>query len=182
MTSVRLLVMAVAALVVAAGAARAQEYPKPGPEQEALKQWAGTWAATVKMYMQPDKPEESKGELISKMDVGGFFLVSEFTGNMFGAEFKGRSITGYDPFKKKYTGVWVDSMSPALYSIEGSFDKAGKVFTETMEGPDPMGKTMKMRMVSEIKDKDQIHVKMYGTEPGADKERLMMEISYTRKK
>jgi hypothetical protein len=51
-----------------------------------------------------------------------------------------------------------------------------------MEGPDPAtGKTMKMRMVTDLKEKDQMGIKMYG--PGPDgKEMLMMEMAYTRKK
>jgi hypothetical protein len=73
-------------------------------------------------------------------------------------------------------------MSTAIYTLEGSFDESGKVYTEQMEGPDPAtGKTMKMRMVTDLKEKDQMGIKMYG--PGPDgKEMLMMEMAYTRKK
>jgi hypothetical protein len=101
---------------------------------------------------------------------------------MVGQTFVGRGLTGYDTFKKKYTGVWVDSMSTALYTTEGSFDESGKVFTEQMEGPDPStGKTIKLRTIMEIADKDRMTMKMHG--PGPDgKEFLMMEVTYMRKK
>jgi hypothetical protein len=51
-----------------------------------------------------------------------------------------------------------------------------------MEGPDPAsGKSMKMKLVSEIKDQDHFTMKMHG--PGPDgKEMLMMEAAYSRKK
>ena len=175
--------LSVIALLVAAGAAQAQ-FPKPGPEHELLKQFEGNWTCKTKMYMEPGKePAESTAEYTSKMEVGGLFLVGKITGKFFDQEFHARIISGYDTFKKKYTGTWVDNMSPALYSLEGSFDKSGKVYTEILEGPNPMdGKSMKMRMVTEMKDKDSFHTKMYGTPPGVEKETLVMEILYTRKK
>jgi hypothetical protein len=173
---------ALALLVLSAGGTLAQDFPKPGPEHEQLKQLAGVWDAQVKFYPQPGTAaQESKGESTAKLDVGGFFLVTEFKGQMFGGQFQGRGITGYDPNKKKYSGVWIDSMSPAIYHTEGAFDKSGKIYNETMEGPDPEGKPMKMRMTTEFKDKDHMHFKLFG--PGKDgKEQLVMEIAYTRKK
>jgi hypothetical protein len=163
--------------------AAAQEFawPKPGPEQEALKQLAGEWDAVVKCTGPDGQPQESTGTYSAKLDVGGYFLITEFKGKMLGMDFHGRGINGYDPFKKKYTGTWVDSMSPSLYSVEGEFDKAGKVLTEKMEGPNPEGKPMKMRMVTELKDKNTFVQKMYMTGPDG-KEMLGMETTYTRKK
>lgn len=165
------------------GFGRAQEFPKPGPEHEHLKAMAGEWDAEVKFYAKPgEAPIESKGQYSGKLDVGGFFLITDFKGSPVGGEkFHGRGLTGYDPFKKKYTGVWVDSMSPAMYTTEGEFDKQGKVYTETMQGPGPDGKVVKMRLTTEIKDKDHMVFKMYS--PAEDgKEKLTMEISYARKK
>jgi hypothetical protein len=172
----------VVALIAGAGAADAQDFPKPGPEQERLKVMAGTWDGNVKCTFEPGKPaQESKGVLVAKLDLGGFFLTSEFKGDLGGMPFQGRGVTGYDPFKKKYTGVWVDSMSPSLFMIEGSFDKTGKVYTELMEGPDPKGNVMKMRAVTEMKDADSMRFTMFNR--GEDgKEAQMMEITYTRRK
>ena len=68
-----------------------------------------------------------------------------------------------------------------MYTTAGQFDKAGKVFTETMEGPGHDGKSVKFRIVTEIKDKD--HMQFTMRIVGADgKEKAMMEIEYTRKK
>jgi hypothetical protein len=171
--------MAACALVLLAAGAPAQEYPKPGAEHELLKQLAGEWDAHVKCSLPT--PQESKGEYTAKLDLGGFFLSSEFKGEMAGKPFQGRGFTGYDPFKKKYVGVWVDSMGPGIYTSEGAFDKSGKVLTETMEGTCPEGKPMRMRATTHIKDRDHVHFQMHMR--GEDgKEALMMEIAYTRKK
>jgi hypothetical protein len=180
MKPVRMLSAALALLVLSATGAPAQESPKPGPEHEVLKQLVGTWDAQVKCLVPGQAAQESKGEYTARLDVGGLFLVTEFKGQLAGGAFQGRGLTGYDPFKKKYRGVWVDSMSPGIFTSEGAFDKSGKIFTETMERPDPQGKPMKMRLTTELKDKDHMTFKMYAR--GEDgKENMMMEIAYTRK-
>jgi hypothetical protein len=171
--------------VLAAEWSPAQEFPKPGAEHEQLKRLAGEWDALVKCQMPASdgssSTQESKGQYTAKLDVGGYFLVTEFKCQLGGQAFQGRGLNGYDPFKKKYVGVWVDSMGPSIYPVEGAFDESGKVYTETMTGPNPQGKPMKMRMTTEIKDNDHLRFKMFVT--GEDgKETPMMEIAYTRKK
>jgi hypothetical protein len=177
-----MLSVAAVVLVLLAAGTQAQDFPKPGAEHEQLKQMTGVWDAHVKCTFEPGKsPQESKGVFKAKMDLGGFFLMTEFKGELGGQPFQGHGVTGYDPFKKKYVGIWVDSMSPAIYTTDGAFDKSGRVFTETLEGPDPKGKPMKMRAITQIKDKDHMHFQMHLR--GEDgKESLMMEIAYTRKK
>lgn len=177
-------ISAAAALAVILGgvAAAQEEFPKPGPEQEQLKKLAGDWQGECKFYPPgAEDAVEFEGNYTAKLDVGGYFLISKFEGNLGGQAFQGRGMTGYDPFQKKYTGVWVDSMGPAIYHIRGEWDKAGKTYTEQMKGPRPDGKPMKMRLVTKVIDDDQLHMTMYA--PGEDgKEARMMEIKYTRKK
>jgi hypothetical protein len=182
MKTIGLLSLTVAGVVLLVGSAHAQDYPKPSAEHDQLKQMAGVWDAQVKVTFEPGKPpQESKGTFKAKLDLGGFFLVTEFKSDIAGKPFQGRGLTGYDPFKKKYVGIWVDSMSPGIHTSQGSFDKSGKIFTENMEGPDPKGKIMKMRAVTEMKSSDRMQFSMYAVGEGG-KEALMMEIAYTRKK
>src|SRR5262249_1249321 len=110
MKPVRVVVMvcAVIALVVPAVRAQPPGMPKPGPEHERLKKLEGTWDATVKT-----EQGESKGTMIYKMDLGGLWMVSDFKGEFGGQKFQGKGFDGYDPMKKKYVSVWVDSMSIA---------------------------------------------------------------------
>ena len=173
--------LACLAIALLASAVFAQETPKPGPEHDLLKQFAGEWDAAMKCTSPTGETVESKGTYSAKMEVAGLFLVTEFKATLMGTPFFGRGINGYDPAKKKFTGVWVDSMSPAIYTTTGEFDKAGKVLTETMEGPGPDGKAMKFRLVNEVKDQDHVNFKIFMA--GEDgKEMKMMETEYTRKK
>ena len=183
MTSTRLLVTALATLVLSMGMTRAQEPPKPGPEHALLARMEGVWEAKIKIHVRPNQPPvESEGLYTLKMEVGGLFLVGDIRSKLLDADFQAHTITGYDTFKKKYSGTWVDSMSTAVYTLEGSFDKSGMVSTEIMRGPDPgTGKPMRVRTVTEIGDKGTMLAKMYGSRTDG-KEGLMMEISYTRKK
>ena len=150
--------------------------PKPGPEHERLKRLEGTWEATVR-----SEGGESKGTMTYKLELGGLWLVSHFKGDFGGQSFEGKGFDGYDPAKKKYVGVWVDTMSLAPLIMEGNFDKEGKVLTQIGEGPGMDGKMTKFKSVTEIKDPDTMVFTM--SSPGRDgKEQTMLTISYKRKK
>lgn len=163
--------------VGACGLARAAEpqLPKPGPEHEALKRFVGEWDTVMSAMGQ-----ESKGTAVYKMGPGQFWLTETFKGDVGGQPFEGRSTSGYDPYKKKYVGVWVDSMSPSMMVMEGTFDKDGKTYSETGEMMDENGKPMKVKTVMTFPDKDTMLFTMYGVADGKDQE--MFKITYKRKK
>lgn len=172
MTSLRWVCTA-AAVVLMVPAIRAQEGPKPGPEHEALKKLEGTWDATMKFG-----GAESKGTMVYKMEVGGLWLTSSFEGSFGGGKFSGKGLDSYDPAKKKFVSVWVDSMITSPMIMEGDYDKDKKTLTLTGDGIGPDGKKTKFKSVSEMKDDDTIHFSMYmgdTKEPG-------FTIDYKRKK
>jgi hypothetical protein len=164
---------AIALAVVAAPAVRAQEFPKPGPEHEILKKQVGTWDATMKM-----EGMESKAVATYKMDLGGLWLASTFEGDLGGIKFSGRGMDSYDAAKKKYVGVWIDSMSTSPMVMEGTYDKEKKTLTMVGEGPGMDGKPMKYRAVSEMPNDDTINFSMYM----GDAKQPAFTIVYKRKK
>jgi Protein of unknown function (DUF1579) len=148
----------------------------PGPEHAKLKELVGDWDCVVKMG-----GTESKGSATYRLDMGGMWVISEFKGEFGGQSFKGMGIDGYDQTKKKYTGVWVDSMTSAPMVSEGTYDSTGKILTMTGEQVGPDGKMVKNKMTSEMKSPDLMLFTMYMV--GADgKETPMMTIEYKRKK
>lgn len=177
MKAVRVVVVVCAMIALFAPAVAAQPpLPKPRPEHERLKKMEGTWEATVR-----SDAGESKGTMIYKMELGGLWLTSDFKGEFGGQPFQGKGLDGYDPAKKKYVSVWVDSMSQAPMLGEGTFDKEGKVLTQVGEGPGMDGKITKYKSVMEIKDPDTMILTM--TNPDKDgKEQSMLTIAYKRKK
>ena len=79
--------------------------------------------------------KESKGTVTYKMELGGLWLAGAMESELFGQKFTGKSLDTYDPAKKKYVGVWVDSMSTAPVTMEGTYDKEKKTLTMAGEGP-----------------------------------------------
>lgn len=183
MKTMRTLSLFAALLVLSASMVTAQdEFPQPGPEHKQLAKLAGEWDAKLTCnFPGTEGPIETSGTQSSKMDLDGFFLIADFKSEFFGKPFQGHGITGYDPFKKKYTGVWIDSMGPGIYLTQGEFTKDGKTYNETMTGPGPDGEPIKFRSVIKIKDDDHMTFTMF-TIDEKEKETEMMKIEYTRKK
>ena len=156
--------------------------PKPGPEHELLKKDAGVWDATVEEFSEPGSPPKvSKGVETNTLICGGLWLISEFKGEMMGQPFQGHGVTGYDPVKKKYTGIWVDGMSPALGLVEGTYDQAKKTMTSIYESHEPAGNPVKMKMVTVWKGEDSRAwtASMVGED---GKDMPMLAINYKRRK
>src|SRR5262245_15967286 len=173
MKTLRWFCAAALTVVLAVPAARAQEFPKTGPEHELLKKWEGTWETTMKFGDM-----ETKGSATYKMELGGLWLASNFEGEFGGTKFYGKGLDTYDPAKKKYIGIWCDSMSTAPLLMEGTFDKEKKTMTMSGDGPGMDGKPMRFKAVSEWKDDNTVNFSMFmgdAKEPG-------FTIVYKRKK
>lgn len=155
--------------------------PKPTKEHALLKKNEGTWDATIKDLSDPSKPKVTKGVEVNKMTCGGLWLLSEFTGKMGDETFTGVGTMGYDPDKKKFVGTWVDSMQTYVGLTEGTLSDDGKTMTSWMEGKDPSGNPMKLKMVTKYKSDNEHTFTMILPLPGG-KEMPMMEIEYKRKK
>ncbi len=166
-----------AAPVIAGLGLLAQVPPTPGPEHEHLKRMEGEWIASFKA----EGGEESKGTMSVKVECGGLWAFSDFHAEFAGQKFQGRGVDGYDPVKKKYVSVWVDSMSTTPMFLEGTMDAATKTLTMTGEGRGPDGTPMKFKNETRFLDND--HMKFTMSVVGADGKPLpMMTIEYTRKK
>jgi hypothetical protein len=166
-------IAAITLAAVLASAAFAQKPPRPGPEHARLKKLVGTWSTTMKAGKM-----ESKGTVTFKMELGGMWLVGSLESKMGKQKFSGRSLDSYDPIRKKYVSVWVDSMSTAPLTMEGTFDKKTKTLTMTGKGPGMDGKMTSYRTVSKMPDDDTMVMTMYMGE-GKDK---AFTVTYKRKK
>src|SRR5262249_54180386 len=144
-------------------------------EQERLKKLEGTWNAKVKMG-----DTESTATATYKMVCEGMWLMSDFKGDLGGMPFSGHGVDGFDPEKKKYVSVWVDSMSGRPMFLEGTHDKEKKTTTMTGEAPGPDGKLAKHKMITHMPDEDHMTFTMYIL--GDGQENKILTIEYTRKK
>jgi hypothetical protein len=162
--------------LLAAAPLAAQQYEvKPGPEHTFLKQAEGVWDATAKSM-----GGESKGELHCKMELNGLWLLELYKGEVAGKAFHGRGATSYDPAKKKFVNVWIDSMVTSPMLSEGTLDKEKKVMTLHGTMPMPDGKSMKSSITITYKDANTKVLSLKGNSPDG-KEFEMVEITYKRR-
>ncbi len=146
-----------------------------------LADQAGEWDATMKWWMAgPDGPStEAKGKMVNTMESNGQILKCDFKGELMGMPFTGTGYTTYDNNRKKHTGVWMDSMSTGIMTQEGEESADGKVLTMVGTYIDPMGQTVKQRMVTTTIDKDALKFEIFSSAGGAPEHKLG-EINYTR--
>ena len=162
----------------ASASAQEPQLPKPGKEHAELKKLEGVWDAVMKMAQSP---EPMPGVATYKMECDGMWLTSDFRMDVPGFKFQGRGTDGYDLNKKKYVGIWVDSMSSGPMIMEGTHDAATKTTTMTGEGPGQDGKPEKFKTVTKHIDPDKMHFELFMI--GADgKETSAFTIDYSRRK
>ena len=166
-------------LALAAGAgAQGPAPPQPGPEHEILKRDAGTWDATIEMSMPGAPPMTMTGVETSTL-MAGRWLVTEWTSEMMGQPFEGHGISGWDPAKKAYVTVWVDSMNTEISHGEASYDPETDSLIGWMEMPDPMGGKSKVKTVEEWPDEDTRLVRFFGPDGGDEP---FMTFTYEKRK
>jgi uncharacterized protein DUF1579 len=158
-----------------------QKLSTPGEPHKQLASLAGTWTTKTKEWMDPSKPPtESTGTCEEEMLLDGRFLQQDCTGEMMGQPFAGIGVIGYDNFTKKYTTTWMSSMGTGIFSMNGTASADGKTITLHGSHPDPFEGVMKHRAIWKFVDANTQTFEMYGGH-GHDKEKKMMEITYTRK-
>lgn len=150
---------------------------KPGPQHKKLAELEGTWNLKIK-----SDGGDSTGKSVYKLECGGLWLTSDFQSDFGGVKFHGKGMDGYDPAKKKYVSVWVDSLSTAPMHFEGDFDAKGEKLTMTSNSTLPGSTTPAVwRSVTTIIDKDKHTFEMYLKPEGAP-EQKMMSVEYVRAK
>ena len=151
-----------------------QEMIKPGPEHKFLAEVEGEW--NVKLETPGG---EWTGKCTYKMVHGGLWLASEMDAKMPEGPFTGQGLDTYNPMTKKFTGIWVDSMSVSPVMLEGERSADGKTLTMTGKGPGMDGKTTDIKTVTEYNSKDKHTFKMWMGQTTGDP---VMSAVYERKK
>jgi uncharacterized protein (TIGR03067 family) len=132
---------------------------KPQPEHKLLERFAGEWH--FEKLSAPEagsKPENLGTGMISAELVGGFFVVSRWSGNVYGAEYKAFQSLGYNIKEKKYTGCWIDSTMSYRWPLSGAVDTQSQELTITASGPGPTGGTCTFRERYQFHSEDSITI------------------------
>ena len=168
--------LAVTALGVLAAGARlaAEECPefRPTPEHRILAASAGDFDLAFN--------DGSKGTTSCKLDLGGQWLLEHVKADFCGHGYEGRGATSYDPARKRYIGVWIDSVSPVPLVSEGTYDEATRTLTLVGDMATPDGRTAKATLVTVYKDGGTRTFAMKVPGPGG-KDVELFRITYTRR-
>jgi len=158
------------------------ELGSPGPGHKVLGPLASEWTVVSTFRMAPGAvPIESKGTSKKHWILGGRFLQEEFDGDMGGMPFQGMGLTGYDNMKKRYVGLWTDTMGTAMSTSEGIADPADKVITMegTMDDQATGAMNKKVKYVLKIVGPNKHIMEIHDPSWGADSK--WGEIVYTKK-
>ncbi|MBI2841379.1 MAG: DUF1579 domain-containing protein [Acidobacteria bacterium] len=158
------------------------EFATPGAPHQGLLGMVGTWDTTVKFFMDPANPSESKGTSTYTSLLDGRYVQEVADGSAMGMPFHGLGIYGYDNLTKKYVSCWIDNMGTGLMTGTGSMSADGKMLTWMSTSSDPMsGKEQSYRSTMLQATADQYVFEMFGPGPEG-KEAKMMSITYNRRK
>jgi hypothetical protein len=156
-------------------------FAMPGEHHRLLEKMAGRWNMHVKYRMDAGEPVvESRGSCHRKWILGNRFLLEEFDGGSLALPFQGLAIYGYDAFEKKYTSVWLDTMSTAMTTNRGVCRNGCDLIEFTGRHGDAWTGTMRAsRGLTKFVDDKRHVLELY--EPGRNGEEFrILEIIYTR--
>jgi hypothetical protein len=160
-----------------------QKMSTPGEAQKKLDAFVGSWNVKSTASTDPSKPPEvTDATSENRWVLGGRYVEQRYEGKLMGQPFSGIGYTGYDNYKKKYVGTWMDSASTQVLFTTGSFDAAGKVLSMSGKQDDfTRGESVTVREKATLVSHDEMLFEMWG--PGPDgKDYKVLELRYTRKK
>lgn len=159
-------------------------YAMPTEEHALLEKLAGRWDLRVRYRMDAESEVvESAGTAERKWILGRRFLLEEFDGGSLALPFQAVAIYGYDAFERKYTSVWVDSLSTGVTTSLGTCadEGCGQITFVGRRGDPWTGVKRHTRGVSRFVSDDEHVLELY--EPDSDgTEFRVLEIVYTRAK
>jgi hypothetical protein len=172
-----ILVIAVSSFAYAPGVHAQPGTAKPGPEHAALQKLEGTWDVAITLLGSV----KATGEATYKMECGGLWCQRDLKFTVGTTTIQTKGLETYDPVKKKYISIQVDSMTTAPTIVEGTYDEAMTTLTQTGEARDFKGGPEQVKNVTKHIDDNHIVVDVYRIYKDG-KERKMLTLEYTRRK
>ena len=102
-----------------------EEHATPGMRHALLGHLIGKWKTEMSVMGGP--PTAGTAEF--RWILGKRYVQQTFHGTMMGKEYEGMSLFGYDNYKKKFTGTWIDTLSTTKNDGEGLLDRTGRIIT-----------------------------------------------------
>jgi hypothetical protein len=139
--------------------AQEPRFDLPQPEHRLLERFAGEWRFERLGVPEEGSDPQSLGTgVVSAEMVGDYFVVSRWSGNVYGASYEAFQTLGYDIEQKKYSGYWIDSFISFRWELSGTVDEESQELTLTTSGPAPRGGTATFRERYQFNSADAITI------------------------
>jgi hypothetical protein len=157
--------------------------PSADKEHEWLQKFVGQWDVVSEGSMREGQPPMVGKAVKNSSMLGKLWVVNSSDTKIAGMNLKSIQMIGYDTTKKKYVGIWADSLINHMWHYEGAVDKSGKKMTLEAVGPSMTGdgKMMKYRDACEFTDDDTI-IATSSMQGEGEKWILIMKGTATRRK
>lgn len=115
--------------------AQAAKYTQPGPQHEFLGLLVGEWDVASRLTMGGAAGAAQPGRAVTRWEIDGRWLVSEWTGSLMGMEGEVHHVMGYDPMKMSFVWTSFSSFDNALNRAEGdrTLDGDGLILWGTLD-------------------------------------------------
>ncbi len=154
----------------------------PGPEHERLAELVGSYTVAGRFWAEPGAdPVTATHSSAMRMALGDRYLIEELDGELWGDEFHGMGITGYDNVDEKYVTVWIDNMSTGIFVLSGNYDRGADAIVMQGQYTDPVtGAQRSVKSVDRIAEGGERVYEHYEiTDDGS--EFRVMQLTYRRK-
>ncbi|MCW4470895.1 DUF1579 domain-containing protein [Flavobacterium sp. MFBS3-15] len=158
-----------------------EAYMTPGDAHKMLAAENGTWSNEMTFWHDANaQPEKAMSTSVSKMILGGRYQETNYTGEMMGMQFEGRSTVAYDNAIKQYVSTWIDNMGTGMMVMKGVMAEDGKSIEFNGEMVDPVtGKAEMCRELYTIVDDKTRKMEMFSG--SGEKQFKAMEIVMKKK-
>jgi hypothetical protein len=131
----------------------------PQPEHRLLERLAGDWRFERQSVPADGSSPRTLGTgVITAEMMGDFFVVSRWSGHLYGATYEALQSLGYDIEQKQYSGQWIDSFMSFRWELSGSVDNESQELVLTTGGPSPRGGTAMFRERYQFHSADSITI------------------------
>jgi predicted enzyme related to lactoylglutathione lyase len=140
-------------------AAQDPKLSTPQPGHEILKRFEGEWRFEKLIEAADGSRIDTlgAGEITAEM-VGGFFVVSKWSGNVYGGPYTAVQTVGYDAEKQAYVGIWIDNTMGYQWPLHGSLAADSKELIIASSGPGPAGGICHFRERYQFKSADLVTI------------------------
>lgn len=135
-----LCLLAVTGFPTAQVSAQDPRWDLPHPEHALLDRLVGEWTFERLSAPAEGALSSSLGRgVVSASKVGEYFVVSRWSGTVYGAEYTAVQSLGFDVVRRRYTGDWIDNFLSFRWILSGFVAGGDSTLVISTSGPGPAG-------------------------------------------